>query len=227
MVTGDQAAAEQSPTGERSFSALFSDKKKFELLSDEAAYRLARFFNYFGLIVPMLVVLAAMGYQVFGDELPCSHCNMQRLGFFMLALGPALNLRFGFRPSHYGISLAGAFFLGTVALDMMVRISNQNLDGWGPKALGLHMYGWSLVIALIGGVALVVMFLWERQFDLSRTAEFRPSRKASGLLVAAFAVALVIIGLDLVSVIFECGIGLCPDAPPTDYPFLSWIVSLL
>jgi disulfide bond formation protein DsbB len=222
MVNDEVTSAgndENSQPGERSLSALFSDNKKFELLSDSQANSLFRFFNYFGLIVPMLVVLTAIGYQVIEDDLPCSHCNMQRLGYFMLALGPALNLRFGFRPSHYGISLAGAFFLGAVALDMMVRIANQNLPGWGPKALGLHMYGWSLVIAIIAGIALVIMLLWDRQFDLSRMKEYRPSKQASALLIAAFVIAFIVIGLDVVSVFLECGPGICPDTPPTNYPF--------
>ena len=148
--------------GERSLSALFDDNKKFQLFSDSAANSLFRFFNYFGLIVPMLIVLAAMAEQVIMDELPCSHCNMMRLGFFMLALGPALNLRFGSRPSHYGLSLAGAFFLGAVALDMMVRVKDNGLDGYGPNVLGLYLYSWALIVALIGGVALILMFLWER-----------------------------------------------------------------
>ena len=74
-------------------------------------------------------------------------------------------------------------------------------------------------VALIGGVALIVMLLWDRQFELSRMDKYRPSKKASGLLIAAFIVAFVIIGLDIVSVVLECGPGICPDTPPDNYPF--------
>ena len=69
------------------------------------------------------------------------------------------------------------------------------------------------------GIALVIMLLWDRQFDLSRMKEYRPSKKASGLLIAAFVIAFIIIGLDIVSVVLECGPGICPDSPPTNYPF--------
>lgn len=222
MVTEESA---EKPV-ERSLSALFSDNKKFQLIPDEAANKLFRFFNYIGLVVPMLVVLLAMTIQVFKHDIPCSHCNMQRLAYFMLALGPALNLRFGSRPSHYGLSLAGAFFLGLVALDQTVRISQQNVTdkdgnpGWGPDFLGLHMYGWSLVIALIAGVALILMLLWDRQFELSRMEKYRPSKKLNFLLAAALVIALAVISLDTVSVFLECGFSACPGPPPEEY--LDW-----
>ena len=220
MVKPEAVDSMVGPIPERSVAALISENRRLQIFSDEVAYRIARLFNYFGLLIPLLVVLAAMTIQVVADDLPCSHCNMQRLGYFMLALGPALNLRFGFRPSHYGVSLAGAMFLGAVALDMMVRIANQGLDGWGPRALGLHMYSWSLVIALIAGIAIVAMLIWERQFDLSKSDEFKPSRKIGVGLKFALMIVIAIVALDLVSVLLECGFGICPDSPPADYPYL-------
>ena len=103
----DQVDAQGAEAGgSRSVRALFRDNERFELLSGPRATGLVRALNYFGLIVPLLVVFAAIIVQLTGGELPCSHCNMERLGYFTLALGPALNLRFGIRPSHYGISLA-------------------------------------------------------------------------------------------------------------------------
>ena len=151
----------------RSIKALFRDNERFELLSGPRATGLVRVLNYFGLVVPLLVVFAAIIVQLTGGELPCSHCNMERLGYFTLALGPALNLRFGIRPSHYGISLAGAMFLGTVSLDMMVRVAqNVGPAGWGPVVLGLHVNSWSLIISIVAGIGVAVMLLWERQFSL-------------------------------------------------------------
>ena len=85
--------------GSRSVRALFRDNERFELLSGPRATGLVRALNYFGLIVPLLVVFAAMIVQLTEGELPCSHCNMERLGYFTLALGPALNLRFGIHTS--------------------------------------------------------------------------------------------------------------------------------
>ena len=78
---------------------------------------------------------------------------------------------------------------------------------------------WVCCFAIIAGIALVIMLLWDRQFDLSRMKEYRPSKKASALLIAAFVIAFIVIGLDVVSVVLECGPGICPDTPPTNYPF--------
>jgi len=33
-------------------------------------------------------------------------------------------------------------------------------------------------------------------------------------------IVIAIVALDLVSVLLECGFGICPDSPPDDYPYL-------
>ena len=224
MVTGPPESTSASTavdkTPSRKFTALFRDSERFELLSDTRATGLARGLNYLGLVIPLLVVLAAIVTQVVSGELPCSHCNMERLGYFTLALGPALNLKFGVRPSHYGISLAGAMFLGAVSLDMMVRVAqNVGPAGWGPVVLGLHVNSWSLIISIVAGVGVVLMLLWERQFDLERLHRTALGWPTGLLLSIAMIVVVGVVALDLISVIFECGPGICPDEPPTTYPY--------
>ena len=190
------------------------------MLSNTRAIGLARGLNYVGLVIPLLVVLAAMVAQVVSGELPCSHCNLEQLGYFTLALGPALNLRFGIRPSHYGISLAGAMFLGTVSIDMMVRIAQEvGPAGYGPVVLGLHVNSWSLIISIVAGVGVVLMLLWERQFDLARPHRTILGRPTSLLLLIALVFVMGVVALDLISIIFECGPGICPDVPPKTYPY--------
>ena len=206
--------------GSRSIRALFRDNERFELLSGPRARGLVRVLNYFGLIVPLLVVFAAIIVQLTGGELPCSHCNMERLGYFTLALGPALNLRFGIRPSHYGISLAGAMFLGTVSLDMMVRVAqNVGPAGWGPVVLGLHVNSWSLIISIVAGIGVAVMLLWERQFSLPPSLQTALSKPIGRILFVALLIVIGVIAVDLISVILECGPGICPDSPPDNYPY--------
>lgn len=204
----------------RKFTALLRDSERLELLSDTRATGLARGLNYVGLVIPLLVVLGAMAAQVVTGELPCSHCNLERLGYFTIALGPALNLRFGIRPSHYGISLAGAMFLGTVSIDMMVRIAqNVGPAGYGPVVLGLHVNSWSLIISIVAGVGVVLMLLWDRQFDLARP-HLTALKWTTGLLLSiALIFVMGVVALDLISVIVECGPGICPDVPPKTYPY--------
>jgi len=134
----DQVDAQGAEAGgSRSVRALFRDNERFELLSGPRATGLVRALNYFGLIVPLLVVFAAIIVQLTGGELPCSHCNMERLGYFTLALGPALNLRFGIRPSHYGISLARSDVPGhRVTGHDGAGCPDVGPAGWGPVVLG-------------------------------------------------------------------------------------------
>ena len=216
--TSESVTVDETPS--RKFTALFRDSESFQMLSDTRAIELARGLNYVGLVVPLLVVLAAIVTQVVTGELPCSHCNLERLAYFTIALGPALNLRFGIRPSHYGISLAGAMFLGTVSIDMMVRIAQEvGPAGYGPVVLGLHVNSWSLIISIVAGVGVVLMLLWERQFDLARPHRTILGRPTSLLLLIALIFVMGVVALDLISVIFECGPGICPDVPPKTYPY--------
>lgn len=224
MVTEPSNSTSESgavdKTVSRKFTALFRDSERFQLLSDTRAIDLARGLNYVGLVIPLLVVLGAMAAQVVSGELPCSHCNLERLGYFTIALGPALNLRFGIRPSHYGISLAGAMFLGTVSIDMMVRIAQEiGPAGYGPVVLGLHVNSWSLIISIVAGVGVVLMLLWERQFDLVRPGGTTLGRPTGLLLSIALIFVMGVVALDLISVIVECGPGICPDVPPKTYPY--------
>jgi hypothetical protein len=142
------------------------------------------------------------------------------LAYFTIALGPALNLRFGIRPSHYGISLAGAMFLGTVSIDMMIRIVEEvGAAGYGPVVLGLHVNSWSLIISIIAGVGVVLMLLWERQFALARHQPTTLGRPTSLLLKVALIFVMCVIVFALISGIFECGPGICPDSAPKTYPY--------
>jgi disulfide bond formation protein DsbB len=216
--TSESVTVDEIPS--RKFTALFRDSESFQMLSDTRAIELARGLNYVGLVVPLLVVLAAIVTQVVTGELPCSHCNLERLAYFTIALGPALNLRFGIRPSHYGISLAGAMFLGTVSIDMMVRIAEQvGPAGYGPVVLGLHVNSWSLIISIIAGIGVVLMLLWERQFDLARPHQTILGRPTGLLLLIALIFVMAVVVLALISAIFECGPGICPDVAPKTYPY--------
>ena len=75
--------------------------------------------NALGLYAIALVLSVAFAAQLLLDELPCPLCLLQRVQFALLAVGPMLNVRFGPRPSHYGLSLlvavGGAAFAARVA----------------------------------------------------------------------------------------------------------------
>jgi disulfide bond formation protein DsbB len=56
------------------------------------------------------VLISGSLYQFIMHERPCSFCLLQRLAMLSIAIGPMLNLRFGFSPFHYAVSLCGVAF---------------------------------------------------------------------------------------------------------------------
>jgi hypothetical protein len=103
---------------------------------------------------------------------------------------------------------------------MMVRIAQEiGPAGYGPVVLGLHVNSWSLIISIVAGVGVVLMLLWERQFDLVRPGGTTLGRPTGLLLSIALIFVMGVVALDLISVIVECGPGICPDVPPKTYPY--------
>ena len=76
----------------------------------------ARHLNALALLGCSAILVVAFGYQFALGELPCPLCLLQRAAFAAAGLGFALSVRFGPRPSHYGVvilsALAGAAVAG-------------------------------------------------------------------------------------------------------------------
>jgi disulfide bond formation protein DsbB len=175
---------------------------------------LSRALNITGLFAVSAVLLVAFWSQLVGGELPCPLCLLQRAGFVCAAMGLALNVRFGPRPSHYAIvvlsSVAGA---AVAARQVMLHIVPGS-GAYGEALFGLHFYSWAFVVftAMVAGSALMLLF--DRQFEPPRPA----GRPALG--TAAIALAALLAVSNGVSTVIECGGGLCPDNP-TDYLLLE------
>jgi hypothetical protein len=76
-----------------------------------------------------------------------------------------------------------------------------------------------VIISIIAGVGVVVMLLWERQFALARTLPTTLGWPTSLLLKVALIFVMSVIVFALISGIFECGPGICPDSAPKTYPY--------
>jgi disulfide bond formation protein DsbB len=120
--------------------------------------------NALGLYSIALVLAIAFAAQLLLGELPCPLCLLQRIQFAMLAVGPILNLRYGPRPSHYGISLlvaiAGA---GFAARQILLHIMPGD-TGYGSALFGYHYYTWAFIGFSVAIFLLAVMLLFDRQF---------------------------------------------------------------
>lgn len=176
---------------------------------------LSRTLNALGLIGICVVLIVAFVEQLAFGELPCPLCLLQRVGFVGVAVALALNVRFGPRPSHYGMMiLAAAVGCAVSVRQMMLHISPGD-PGFDPPLLGLHFYTWAtfVFVAIVLGAAAMLLFDRQFSFDLSPIAW-------TGLALGAVILGLAMALGNGVSTILECGGGLCPDNP-TSYLLLQ------
>jgi disulfide bond formation protein DsbB len=188
-------------------------------VTDAQRLRLVIWLNAAAVIASVGLVWGAFGIQVFQDEAPCPLCLLQRLGFFAIAAGGLMNLRFGVRPGHYGITLLGALVVVAVSLRQISLHACSELltgqcTGYGTAPLGWHLYTWALVTFVIAVVGCSFMLLWNKPF---LDADSGIAHQRRWLRVIALT-AIIWVFLDLIvmgiSVIPECGVGMCPDDPP-------------
>ena len=164
--------------------------------------------NALGLFAVSAVLLFAFFDQLVFGELPCPLCILQRAGLIAAGFGLALIMRFGPRPSHYGLMIIGALAAGIVARRQVLLHIVPGTGSYGDMFLGLHYYTWMVIVTtlIIAGTAVMLMF--DRQF-----ADDRDERPLSGWLQASFALFALVTLANAVSTLLECAGGLCPDNP--------------
>jgi disulfide bond formation protein DsbB len=170
---------------------------------------IARTLNAFGLLAVSLVLIAAFLDQFLLGELPCPLCLLQRVGFMGAALGLALNVRFGPRPSHYAVTILSACFGGMVSIRQILGHIVPGTGTYGSAILGLHFYSWALLVfgAIVLGCTALLFF--ERQFERSDAVPWRATTFGMAMVGLAAVLALA----NGVSTVLECGADLCPDNP--------------
>src|ERR1051325_3269445 len=169
--------------------------------------------NPLGLYGIALVLAAAFAAQLLLNELPCPLCLLQRIQFAMLAVGPILNVRFGPRPSHYGLSLLAALAGAVFAARQVLLHIMPGDPGYGSALFGYHYYTWAFIGFAAAILLVAAMLLFDGQFQEDEVAA-----KAPPGLFARTAVWLVIAltALNVVSTLLECGFAACPN-DPTSY----------
>src|SRR3990167_6458606 len=96
-------------------------------------------------IIISFVLLGAFGLQAFLHEIPCPLCLIQRLGMIAVATGALLNVRFGIRKLHYGISLLAALLGGFASLRQLLLHVCGLIPTFGQPFWGLSLYTWALL----------------------------------------------------------------------------------
>jgi disulfide bond formation protein DsbB len=166
-------------------------------------------------VMELLGVLSVLGlaciFQFALQEIPCSLCLLQRLGLFGIALGFLMNLRFGFRPSHYAIVILSGIFTALVALRQIALHILPGTQDYGIPLFGLHLYTWSFIIAMIVVVFTTLILGIDRQY-FSTTNRLIMNKWWHGL----FAISFLLCLLNCAATLAECGFYKCP-ADPTHY----------
>lgn len=169
--------------------------------------------NTLALLAVSAVLAAAFYDQLVYGDLPCPLCILQRAGFVAVGVALVLNLRFGPRPSHYGMMILSAVAGGAISIRQILLHIVPGSGSYGNAILGLHLYTWALVLAVLVIVGAAAMLLFDRQFA---PVERRRWSAWPALVVLLF--GLLAFG-NGISTVIECAGGLCPDNP-TEYLLL-------
>ncbi len=167
-------------------------------------------YNLIELLLILLVLLLAVSFQFILRELPCPLCLLQRLGLLGVAFALILNLRYGPKPVHYGLSLLAALFSAFVALRQIALHVIPGSGSYGNQFLGLHLYTWSFVIAMAVVLFNTIILCIDQQYFLCRHMF---AAKWRGLTYLLFAIVLCFSFFLCVTVFLECGIRQCPENP--------------
>jgi len=158
----------------------------------------------------LVLLCAAFFMQFFYNELPCPLCLLQRIGFLGIAFGLLLNISYGVKPLHYGISMLSALFTMVVSVRQVFLHIAPGSGSYGPPVFGLHLYTWSFIAAaffMFLNIALVVLAEPLKRFHVYHEKAVAILKHLAFLLLFIVAVA------NTVTTFMECGFGQCPDNP--------------
>ena len=173
---------------------------------------LSRLLNAIGLMAIVTVLSIAFVDQLWFRDLPCPLCILQRVGFTAAGVGIALNLIFGPRPSHYGMTILGAATGASISIRQILLYIVPGTGSYGNAIFGLHLYTWAFI-----GFALTIICSAILLFDDRQFAHPEPWSKRLDVLPLTALVTFFLLALgNVVSTLLICGIGLlgqCPDNP--------------
>ena len=181
----------------------------------ERSVAIARILNLVALAALLLVLAGSLFLQFGMGEQPCPLCLIQRSGMIGLAVGPMLNLLRGLRPSHYAISILAACAGGAGSVrQILLHIATPGDPGFGPAVLGFHLYTWADIVFIIAVIGCALLLMWSTPFTANDQGILGSRSTMRAVSLGFIAWVTIDLAVILVSIIPECGIGLCPDDPP-------------
>jgi len=163
-----------------------------------------RFFNALVIFILCGVLLAAYSVQFFWHEEPCPLCMLQRLGMISVASGLLLNLFFGIRMSHYGLSLLSCLMGGVVALRQISLHVCPGFSVFGLPVLGISLYTWSFFVFVCSILAIsLLLFLYRPTKSQEVPVQQEWFSKFALMITSIVTVA------NIATTFFQCGFGVC------------------
>lgn len=169
----------------------------------------AKLLNALALMAVDTVLVLAFVDQLWFSDLPCPLCILQRAGLTAAGFGLALNVIFGPKPNHYGVTILGATVGGAVSTRQILDHIVPGTGSYGNAIFGLHLYTWAFIAFALMIIGSAIMLLDDRQFS---RAEPMSSRLRPLPVAAVVTFILLAIG-NVVSTILLCGGGFCPETP--------------
>ncbi|MGJ3502251.1 disulfide bond formation protein B [Piscirickettsia salmonis] len=168
-------------------------------------------FNALLLCALSILLIMAFYFQLTRNELPCPLCLLQRLCFIGLGSVALLNIIYGPRPSHYGLMLLTTLLGFSISVrQILLHIQPRDL-GYGHPVFGIHFYTWGAIlfflVAIFIGIGLLLEHIETNDINKNTARQLTIAGKIISI------VFLILIILNLVSVLFECGLSQCPDNP--------------
>lgn len=152
------------------------------------------------------ILISAFGVQFFWHEEPCPLCMLQRLGMIGVSIGALLNMKFGVKTSHYGLSLLACLMGGTVALRQISLHVCPGFSTFGIPVLGLSLYTWSFLTFACAVLYIAILLFIEIP---DKTTQVVP--KMNKLENFAFVIIFLITAVNVVTTFLQCGFGPCTD----------------
>jgi len=163
-------------------------------------------FNEVIILIICGVLFSAYCVEFFWHEVPCPLCMLQRLGMVGAASGCLLNVRFGIKMSHYGLSLLSSLVGGTVALRQISLHVCPGMPTFGFPVLGLSLYTWSFVV-----FACVVLSIAGLLFLYDPLKDEQEAPTKNKLATISFGVLLAITAANALTTFLHCGLGPCQE----------------
>lgn len=160
----------------------------------------------------LFILLAALFFQFYLNEIPCPLCLLQRLGILLIALPLLMNLRYKRKIAHYILAnLAALLTAGIAARQVLLHINDPVGQGYGDLFLGYHLYTWVFIISLIIIIYNSVMACISEQYYHSSL--YFHGKIGKYMVNIALTMFIGIAVVNAIGIYFECGFSQCPDNP--------------